>query len=413
MASKLSVVLSVAFVVSLMLASAIPFAVASSFFYRTYGGRGEAYCVVQTSDGGYAMVGFTAYNQSDADAWLVKTDSDGNMEWDKTYDAGSMGSIVQASDGGYTIAGSTSSFGAGRSDFWLVKTDSSGNMEWNQTYGGPKDDHACSIVQTRDGGYTIAGDTNSYGVGYTDFWLVKTDSSGNMEWNQTYGGPYSDSAHSMVQTSDGGYAIAGDTNSYRIGYTDFLLVKTDSLGNVEWNQTYGIAGSNWPQSVVQTSDGGYALAGYKGSFTADYYDCWLVKTDSAGNMEWNQPYSLSTVGDMCHSMIQTKDGGYLLAGVKGFTTMFLIKTDSLGNMDWNQTHGYGNANSVIETSDGGYAMAGNAWGNPESPSFCLVKTDEAGIIPEFPSWTPILTFVVLAVVLAVYRKGISSRNIPE
>jgi len=259
-ASKLSVVLSVVFVVSLMLASAIPFAAASSFFYRTYGGMGEAYCVVQTSDGGYAIIGIMgSISAGDAIGWLVKTDSDGNIEWDKTYDEGSMGSILQASDGGYTIAGSTSSFGAGRSDFWLVKTDSSGNMEWNHTYGGPKDDYACSIVQTNDGGYAIAGDTNSYGFGYTDFWLVKTDSSGNMEWNQT--------------------------------------------------------------------------------------------------------------------------------------------------------HGYGNANSVIETSDGGYAMAGNAWGNPESPSFCLVKTDEAGIIPEFSSWTPILlTFVVLVVVLVLYRKEITSKS---
>jgi hypothetical protein len=274
MASKLSAVLSVVFAVSLMLVIVTPFVAASSFFYRTYGEmeNGEAFCVVQTSDGGYALVGFT---QSRERAWLVKTDPDGNMEWNKTFEDGSANSIVQTGDGGYVIAGSTSSFGAGGSDFWLVKTDSVGNVEWNKTYGGSRDDSAKSMVQTSEGGYAIAGDTESYGVSFTDFLLVKTDSLGNMEWNKTYDAIKGrDYAHSVVQTSDGGYALMGRTQSSVVEGYDCRLVKTDSSGDMEWNKTYGYGSAH---SVIQTSDGGYAMAGYK-----NFQTFCLVKTDEVG-----------------------------------------------------------------------------------------------------------------------------------
>jgi len=396
MASKFSAVLSVVFVVSFMLVSVVPFVDASSFFYRTYGEmeNGEAFCVVQTSDGGYALVGFT---QSRERAWLVKTDPDGNMEWNKTFEDGSANSIVQTGDGGYVIAGSTSSFGAGGSDFWLVKTDSVGNMVWNQTYGGSRDDSAKSMVQTGDGGYAIAGDTESYGVSFTDFLLVKTDSLGNMEWNQTYDAIKGrDYAHSVVQTSDGGYALMGRTQSSVVEGYDCWLIKTDSFGNMFWNKTYG-EGGIYPNSIVQTSDGGYAIAGFKGTIS----DFSFFKTDSSGNMEWNKTYG-DLKSDYAHSVVQTSDGGYALVGAKEqtnmlLTTMWLVKTDSSGDMEWNQTYGYGSAHSVIQTSDGGYAMAGYK----NFQTFCLVKTDEAGIIPEFPPWTilPLLLITTLLIII--------------
>jgi len=148
------------------------------------------------------------------------------MEWNQTY-GGSLTSLVVASDGGYAMAGSTESIGAGEDDFWLVKTDAYGNVEWNQTYGGPEDDIASSLVVTSDGGYALAGRTFSV---YSDFWLVKTDEFGDMEWNQTYGETDWEYCHSLVATSDGGYAIAGSTSSFGAGYSDFWLIKTDEYG---------------------------------------------------------------------------------------------------------------------------------------------------------------------------------------
>jgi predicted secreted protein len=203
-------------------------------------------------------------------------------------------SLVRTSDGGYALAGYTNSSGAGGYDFWLVKTDSSGTMQWNQTYGGPKDDEAECVIQTSDG-YAIAGYTNSTGAGGLDFWLVKTDSYGNMLWSRTYGGAGDEAANAVVQTSDQGYALAGWTTSFGAGGYDFWLVKTDYSGTMQWNQTYGGGGDDAGFSLVLTSDGGYALAGFTGSYGAGDYDGFLVKTDSVGNSVMPHPASSSSI----------------------------------------------------------------------------------------------------------------------
>jgi len=216
----------------------------------------------------------------------VKTDPNGNMEWNQTYGGTNQDSgfsVVQTGDGGYAIAGSTYSFGAGSADVWLVKTDPNGNMEWNQTYGGTGGDYGRSVVETGDGGYAIAGRTGFYG--FEDVYLVKTDADGNMEWNQTYGGTKADVPESVVQTGDGGYAITGYTTSFGAGFEDVWLVKTDADGNMEWNQTYGGTFPDYGRSVVETGDGGYAIAGQTYSFGAGDWDVWLVKTDPFGLVE--------------------------------------------------------------------------------------------------------------------------------
>jgi len=204
------------------------------------------------------------------------------VEWNQTYgeeNRDGAKSLVVTSDGGYAIATTTGSFDAGNGDFWLVKTDANGNMEWNQAYGGASTEVAKSLIQINEEGFALVGSTNSFGVGREDFWLVKTDMNGNMEWNRTYGGTEGDVALSLVLTSNGGFAIAGYTYSFGVGKTDFLLVKTDAHGNMDWNQTHGGAGYDYLSSMVETSDGGYALVGYTGSFGARAYDFWLVKTD--------------------------------------------------------------------------------------------------------------------------------------
>jgi len=326
---------------------------------RTYGGTAgeEGECFVETVDGGYALAGRT-YAFGAADFWLVKVDSSGNHEWNRTYGGGNgdvARSVVQTNDGGYALAGWTRSFGAGVEDFWLIKVDSSGNHEWNKTYGGTKADEAECVVQTSDGGYALAGYTWSSGIGQSDFWLIKTDSSGNVQYSKTYGGVDSDRAQCVVETDDGGYVLAG------FGFAN--LVKTDAGGNMLWNKKYG----GLAYSVVKTSDGGYALTGYH---TVGLYDCdsWLVKVDSYGNMQWSKTYGGNEY-DMAFSVVETSDGGYALAGDTesfsvGEVDVWLVKTDADGNIQWNKTFGGADADwarSVIQTEDGGYALAGTTY----------------------------------------------------
>ncbi len=389
----------------------------STAWSRTYGGIVPDYAlsVIQTSDGGYVLAGYTSsFGAGKDDAWLVKTDSAGAMKWNKTFGGNGSdyaSSVVQTNDGGYAFAGSTDSFGAGSKDAWLVKTDSSGNAQWNKTYGGTDFDVGSSVVQTSNGGFALAGFTNSSGFGGYDFWLIKTDSAGIMLWNKSSGGTGYDQAFSVVQTSDEGYAIAGSTDSFGAGSADAWLIKTDSAGGMQWNKTYGGTGYDYAYSVVQTGDGGYALAGGTASLGAGSLDFWLIETDSAGNMQWNKTYG-GAGDDESYSLAQTKDGGYALAG---YTTSFgagkadfwLVKADSAGNMQWNQTYGgTGNdiAYSVVQTRNGGYALAGSttSYGSG-SADFYSVKTagTESNPAPTSTSILYLLALVIIMVAVAI------------
>jgi len=380
--------LTVALFGLLMFSLAIPVGASSTMWSQTYGGADwdSVESVIQTSDGGYALAGRTkSFGSGGYEFWLVKTDSLGNMEWNRTYGNGSANSIVQTSDGGYFIAGGAK----------LVKTDSAGNMQWNKTYGGGS---ANSMVQTSDGGYALAGYTNFIAVPSAlnaDFWLAKTDALGNMQWNKTYARGAYDRAQSLIQTSDDGYALIGIT-TLGAGETDFLLVKTDSAGDMEWNKTYGSQDKDEGHAIVQTSDGGYALAGLMWNRSGS---AGLIKTDSAGNIQWKRNYD----GGSAWSMALTSDGGYIIACSK------LVKTDSEGNIQWNQP--YGSAHSVIQTSDGGYALAGIVIFEGISSDAWLIKTDSEGIIPEFPSWTPLLIMLLtVTVVVVIYRRNLHKCN---
>jgi hypothetical protein len=311
-------------------------------FAKTYGGTGNdrASYVLQTSDGGYIVVGDTGSLGADSvDIFLVKTDANGNIIWAKTY-GGIVDeyahSVLQTSDGGYIVAGETHSFGAGWHDVLLIKTDANGNVIWAKTYGGTSWDVARSVQQTSDGGYIVAGYTDSFGAGGPDFFLIKIDANGNISWAKTYGGTYSDWARSVQQTSDGGYIVAGYTLSFGAGYEDIFLIKTDANGNVQWAKTYGGTSGDLAYSVHQTSDGGYIVAGTTGSFGAGGDNFFLIKTDANGNIIWAKTYG-GTDWDYASSVHQTSDGGYIVAGYTlsfgaGIWDAFLIKTDANGNI---------------------------------------------------------------------------------
>jgi len=302
---------------------------------KTYGGPGNdlASEVQVTKNGGYVITGVTeSYGAGDGDAWLIKTDSEGNEEWNKTfggtgYDNGQ--SVRETGDGGYIIAGRTESYGAGDSDLWLIKTDSDGNEEWNKTFGGPDNDRGWSVRETNDDGYIISGGTESSGAGNGDLWLIKTDSSGTKLWDRTFGGPGFDWGNSIQEASDDGYITAGFTRSYGAGESDVWLIKTDSYGNKEWDAIFGGPDNDSGSSVQETSDGGYIITGYTASFGAEGMDLWLIKTDSEGQEEWNRtfgepeqdigPLGGESGNDQGEAVQVTSDGGYIIAG---YTTSY-------------------------------------------------------------------------------------------
>ena len=283
-----------------------------------------AYCVasslVETVDGGYALAGYIQPFDTDLRSfYLIRTDASGNMLWKKTYGGGSQrvaNSLVQTTDGGYALAGYTWYPGTNVYEVFVVKTDADGNQLWNKTYVVETGySVAFSVVQTSDGGYALGGHTGSSPgpEGNLDGFLIKTDADGNQLWTRTYGGTGDDREFEMVRTSDGGYALAGRTNSFGVGDYDSYLIKTDANGAMQWNKTYGGTDSEWAHSVVQTSDGGYALAGYTDSFGTGSQDFWLVRTDADGNMLWNKTCGGTGI-DRAYSIVQTDDGGYALAG---------------------------------------------------------------------------------------------------
>ncbi len=333
---------------------------------RTYGayyGDEIGNCVQITTDGNYIVAGYTtSYGAGGEDMYLLKVDQSGNVIWEKTFGSGDDDrayGIALTQDGGYIIVGGTYSFGSGDQDVYLVKTDGSGNQIWGKTYGGTADDMGYSVVASTDGGYVISGISLSFGNSQ-QFYLIKTNATGDTAWTRTYGGTLLECAYSLDKTSDGGYIITGYTTSSGAGGGDIYLVKIDAYGDTMWTSVIGTSAWDRGNSVQQTSDGGYIIGAGNGNV-------YLIKTNASGQVSWEKFFGnfSGKHDDYGYSAIQTSDGGYAIAGKSysenTYADLYVVKTDASGSSEWdwrsNAFH-IDCGNSIKQNTDGTYIVAG-------------------------------------------------------
>jgi hypothetical protein len=371
--------------------SALPCAaVHGQTWVKTYGGGawdfGHAVC--QVPDGGYIIAGRTmSYGAGGEDLYLIRTNPSGDTVWTKTYGgSGSDGatSICLTSDGGFIITGRTQSFGAGYLDVWLLKTDSLGDTLWTKTFGGLYEDWGYCVEPTLDSGYIIAG-YKIYATGIGDAWLIKTDGAGNLVWNKFFGGSNHDEARAVKQTSDSGYIMVG-TYDYNVANAQVYLVKTNGSGDTAWTRKYGGSETDYGTDVIENSSGEYMIVGKstRGSLAGEAY---LFAVDTAGAFLWERTYG-GQMDDYAHSIVQTLDGGYFLGGSDvepptGYNRCWLLKTDASGDTVWTRhfPDSTGSASysfCVRQTQDSGFISAGSIYLSGTGYDVYVVKTDQNG-----------------------------------
>ncbi|WP_421810470.1 hypothetical protein [Flagellimonas sp.] len=387
---------------------------------KSFGGSGEdnGRSIIQTMDGGYAILGYSNSTDGDLagkslavnDYWLLKLDSEGNLQWSKTYggskdDRGQ--SVIQTADGGYSIVGyamsddGDGSNNEGFHDNWILRLDANGSVLWEQSFGFSGHDHCYDVVQTDDGGFFFAGfldvtqsngEGNSgkggnyltrHGVG--EFWGTKIDADGNLQWRRYFGGTNNDRAHGVVQANDGGFVMAGfsESDDFDISNTkgsyDFWVIKVDGNGTLLWERSFGGTGIEVSNDIVKTPDGAYAIVGHTFSTDTDVSrnhggsDVWLIKIDDNGNLLWEKTFG-GTEFDDANGLAVTKEGGFVIAGNsksidgdatenQGENDLWIIKTDAQGNLIYQKSFGGSNLDfgfSVVEGNDGGLILVGDA-----------------------------------------------------
>ena len=384
---------------------------------QTYGGtkNDSGQSVVATLDGGYAVLGYTQSNDGDItdkqdesfDYWLLKFNVENELQWQKTYggSADERGNdIIQTQDGGYAVLGfSFSSDGdvtanAGLQDYWLAKLDASGTISWQKSFGYQGSDSGISVIQTNDQGYLITGVldiTASGGEGNTsrnsnrhaggDYWALKLNSSGDIEWSKYFGGNFTDTPENVIQTEDNGFIIVGgsDSNdtdiSSNIGTYDFWVIRISYTGHLVWEKSFGGDQIDEARAIVKSSDGNYMIAGDTRSNDNDISnligaaDLWLIKISPNGDLLWEKTIG-GTNFDVARAMVKTQDNGFLLAGSsrsddvdvsenKGQNDAWALKVDGQGNLQWETTIGGSNIDfgySIAELNDTSIILVGDS-----------------------------------------------------
>ncbi|MCP2025425.1 hypothetical protein L1276_000565 [Flavobacterium sp. HSC-32F16] len=416
---------------------------------KSYGGIHADYLfdAQPTADYGFILAGSSLSNKTgnkeddnhgDLDYWIWKMNEKGELDWQKSIGGNGfdlLQSIKGTRDGGFILAGTSSSGNSfqkkddckGLTDFWVIKLDAAGNEQWQRTIGGNGQDELLCAFQTKDGGFILGGSSSSSpesssnnkidakGVtkadlyskseksrGNMDYWVVKLDNKGVIEWQKTYGGKYADLLRSMEQTTDNGYILAGYSNSpisgdkadANKGVGDYWILKIDDKGEIQWQNTYGADGDDQPYIIHQTQDGGYILGGNSNSTTpltslggivSNGTDFWILKIDHEGGIVWSKTYDFGKV-DILTSLVENNDHTYLIGGYakseakssllgsasktagitkdkEGINDYIALKIDEKGEELWSKTIGSSGEDilrKVIETRDGGYLMAGTS-----------------------------------------------------
>lgn len=396
-----------------------------------FGGTNYDECnvVLEADDGGYILGGDSksgpsgnktnVLNFGGFDCWLIKTDAGGNKLWERVFGGDGndrLYTMTKTADGGYLFGGeTTSSQGSGNktatkygvgTDFWIVKTDANGNWLWDRSYGGGSSETLSQILPTTDGGYLLGGysasgvngNKTAENIGNYDFWVLKVDTNGVIQWQQTYGGTNQDFLYTMLPSGDGGFLLGGESTSAasgnktneNIGLYDYWLVKIDANGNKLWDRCYGTKDQDWMWSIQPATDGGYILAGTSaaqflgadaGTRTAPifgYEDYWVVKVDTNGIPLWDRSFGGSD-SDYLYALLPTSDGGYLAGGFSyspasgnktgtnygpnSLEDYWIVKMDANGNKQWDQVFGgtdWDDLYNMLATSDGGFMLCGTS-----------------------------------------------------
>ena len=366
---------------------------------RIFGGSGrdQAFSVTLARDGGYVVAGITAsFPLKCYEMYAVKTNASGDPLWMHNFGTAFNDycwSIAPARDSGYVLLGATDSvLQTGPHDVYLIRIDEDGDSLWARVYGdtgsGPTtNDVGRKIAPTDDGGYILIGSTESYGAGSQDMYLVKTDAAGDTQWIRTYGKSSYETGEAVDQTIDGGYIVAGSTDGSGNGQQIWIL-RIDRQGDTVWTRIYGGSGDENTTDIAQTPDRGFIFVGSTTSYGAGSSDLYLVKTDSAGNVDWTRTYGYQ-YADWGNALAITADSGYIIIGGTNPSPnpeecyAWLLKVDGNGDTTWtrmkNSAIGSANGMDVQQAADGGFIIAAITWETGGDDDFLLIKTDPEGL----------------------------------
>jgi hypothetical protein len=356
-----------------------------------YGGPDKdwAYAMTGTRDGGLCTAGRTASKGAGLeDLWVVRLDGEGRRLWDRSLGgpANDRGrAVIETRDGGLVVAGATESQGAGEFDAWVLKLDSKGTLLWQRHFGGAATDWASSVVETADGGLAVAAYTQDAPGAPYDFWVIRLAGDGEPLWERRYGGPATDWTNAITETADGNLVVVGHTESRGAGSADFWVLKLDPRGELVWERTFGTAGVDYASAVTGTADGGAVVVGQAQSIGATAFDSRVIKLDAGGAVVWDHSFG-GAQDDWLRSVVETRDGGHALAGYTtsqgaGLYDVWMLKLDREGRVLWDRSFGGPEndwARAIVELPDGGLAFAGDTRSSGAGESDVLVLKVGAG-----------------------------------